>query len=229
MNRIKDTGDQMTSSNLRAWILLAAFMLASAGCDDRSPHSDSGASSGANGGIASPAIFGTPAGSIAVGGYYIFHPTTTQPEGSTLSFSILNQPAWTTFDAATGVLSGTPAASDVGTSANIEISVSDGAASVALAPFSITVVQASAEAVTLSWTAPQQNTNGSPSTNLAGYRIYYGSTPTNLNQVITVDGNVTTFALDQLTAGTWYFAVAAFNTSQVESDLSAVVRLSLGS
>jgi len=225
VDRSKDAGDQMTS-NFRAAILWVALTLALGGCDDKSAGGDAAGSSG-NGATATPTIFGTPAGSVLVGAAYSFQPNTTEPEGSTLTFSIRNQPAWATFDLATGVLSGTPTASDVGTFANIQISVSDGSGSVTLEPFSITVVQPSADAVTLSWTPPQENTNGTASTNLAGYRIYYGSTPTNLNQVITVEGNVTTFVLNQLPAGTWYFAVAAFNTEQVESSLSAVVPLNL--
>ncbi len=203
-----------------------ALTLAFAGCDDRSSSSGT-ASSSTDTTAATASISGTPAGSAFVGTEYTFHPSTTEPQGSAPTFSIRNQPAWATFDAATGELSGVPTASDVGVFANIEISFSDGGASVALAPFSITVAEPAAEAVTLSWMAPQDNTNGTTSTNLAGYRIYYGSTPKNLNQVITVEGNVTSYVFKQLAAGTWYFAVAAFNAEQVESGLSAVVPLNL--
>jgi hypothetical protein len=223
------------TSNFYAWILPVTFSLALAACDGRSADgtasgsSAGGTSSSSDGStIATPTIFGTPAGSVTVGTAYTFHPGTTAPEGSSLAFGIKNQPAWTTFDAATGALSGTPTSSDVGTFANVEISVSDGGSSVALAPFSITVVNAAAAAVTLSWVPPRENTNGTSATNLAGYRIYYGATAKNLSQVITVEGGTTTFVFNQLPAGTWYFAVAAFNSEQVESDLSVVVPLNLG-
>ena len=225
------------TANVRAWILLASFSLALAACDDK--RADGGGSaastdstsakSSAAGTPAAPTISGTPATSVTVGAAYKFLPTTTAPAGSTLTFSISNQPAWTTFDTATGGLSGTPSSSQVGTFANIVISVSDGGPSVALAPFSVTVASAAPAPVTLSWTAPQENTNGTSLTDLTGYRIYYGPTPENLNQVVSVDGNVTTFELDQLQAGTWYFAVAAINAEQVESELSAVVPLNLSS
>jgi hypothetical protein len=211
-------------SNFCAWIFLAAFSVALAACDGRSADG-ANSNSSASGATATAAIFGTPADSAIVGDAYTFSPRTTGPEGGALSFSIRNQPAWTTFDTATGVLSGTPTTSDVGTSANIEISVSDGGSSAALAPFSITVALASAGAVTLSWMPPQENTNGTSATNLAGYRIYYGATPTNLSKVVTVEGGATSFVFYQLPAGTWYFAVTAFNSEQVESDLSAVVPL----
>ncbi len=44
-------------------------------------------------------------------------------DGDTLTFSITNKPAWATFNASTGRLQGTPAAANVGTAANIVISV----------------------------------------------------------------------------------------------------------
>src|SRR5580698_9499323 len=43
-----------------------------------------------------------------------------------LTFSVQNRPAWASFSAATGTLSGTPTASQTGTSSGIVISVSDG-------------------------------------------------------------------------------------------------------
>ena len=231
------------TSKLRThfWILFAALTLVFSGCDNpfsggTASTSSTGASSsgtpgsgtaGTGSSTANPTILGTPANSVVVGAAYSFHPTATVPEGGTLTFTISNQPSWTSFDATTGALSGTPTASDIGTFANITISVSDGGASVALAPFTITVVSPSTEAVTLSWMPPEQNTNGTTSTNLAGYKIYYGESEKNLNKVVTVEGNVTNHVFDQLPAGTWYFAVAAFNSDQVESALSAVVPLKL--
>ena len=57
-----------------------------------------------------PTIGGTPATSVAAGAVYSFTPTTTDPSGNTLTFSIQNLPAWAAFNAQTGVLSGTPGA-----------------------------------------------------------------------------------------------------------------------
>jgi hypothetical protein len=125
------------------------------------------------------------------------------------------------------MLSGTPVAADVGAYAQISISVSDGVASASLAPFSIGVTQPDAQ-VTLSWTSPTSNTNGTAATDLAGYRIYYGSTASQLNQVVTVEGaDVTGYAFRELSAGTWYFAVAAYNSEKVESGLSATVPVAI--
>ena len=47
-------------------------------------------------------------------------------DGDTLEFSIARKPAWANFDSATGRLSGTPDAEDVGNFTNIAITVTDG-------------------------------------------------------------------------------------------------------
>jgi hypothetical protein len=158
---------------------------------------------------------------------YTFHPVATDPDGLALTFSIQNKPAWALFDAATGMLSGTPSAANVGTYAQIAISVSDGARSALLGPFSIDVAKPES-VVTVSWTSPTMNTNGTAVTDLAGYHIYYGPTSTQLNQVIDVAGaDITKFVLSNMSAGTWYFAVAAYNSEKVESTLSAVLPISI--
>lgn len=87
-----------------------------------------------------PVISGTPATTVTAGNAYRFRPTASDPDGQTLTFSIENGPAWATFSASTGEISGTPAAANVGTYSNVIISVSDGRASVSLAPFAIAVL-----------------------------------------------------------------------------------------
>ena len=74
---------------------------------------------------------------------------------------------------------------------------------------------------TLSWEAPTTNTNDTPLTDLAGYRIYYGSSATDLSQKVQLNGvGVQTYVFDNLQAGTWYFAVMAVTNAGVESALS---------
>ena len=71
--------------------------------------------------------------------------------------------------------------------------------------------------VTLSWQAPTTNADGSTLTDLAGYRVYYGETPGNYTDVVTV-GNYTSASIGSLPVGkTLYFAVTAFDTSGNES------------
>lgn len=173
------------------------------------------------------ALSGSPVTSIMVGTAYSFRPTAAGPAGASLTFAITNKPAWAAFDAATGALSGTPTEANVGSYAHILITVGDGAASAALAPFSIAVT-ASTTAVTLSWTPPTLNSNNTPLANLAGYHIYYGASPAMLTTVTTVEGaGNTNQVIGNLQPGTWYFAVAAFNSDRVESTLSAVVPVTI--
>ncbi|HEU5138086.1 MAG TPA: fibronectin type III domain-containing protein [Steroidobacteraceae bacterium] len=75
----------------------------------------------------------------------------------------------------------------------------------------------------VSWVAPTTNTDGSPLVNLAGFRVYYGTSSTSLTNTYLVDDMTRRSAtISPLTPGTWYFAVRAFNTSNVESDTSNV-------
>ena len=86
-----------------------------------------------------PSISGSPASAIAVGSSYSFTPSATDPDGDDLTYSISGLPTWTSFDSATGLLSGTPTEADIGVYWNMIISVSDGEFSDSLAAFAITV------------------------------------------------------------------------------------------
>ena len=66
---------------------------------------------------------------------------------------------------------------------------------------------------TLTWTPPSLNTDGSAADNLTGFRIYFGTSPTNLTQSIDVAGPmVTSYTVTGLASGTVYFAVSAMNS-----------------
>ncbi|WP_193352322.1 Ig-like domain-containing protein, partial [Catenovulum agarivorans] len=86
-----------------------------------------------------PSISGTPAITVAEDSAYSFTPAATDIDSSDLTFSISNAPAWISFDTSTGGLTGTPTNSDVGTTTNILISVTDGLATTSLAAFDLTV------------------------------------------------------------------------------------------
>ena len=80
---------------------------------------------------------------------------------------------------------------------------------------------------TLSWVAPTQNADGTPVTDLAGYTLYYGTNPSDLTQSVTISGASTTTAeVKDLPAGTYYFAVAAYNAMGLESQQSNVASAS---
>jgi hypothetical protein len=73
------------------------------------------------------------------------------------------------------------------------------------------------------WTAPTQNTNGSTLTNLGSFRILYGTSTSALTQSHTVsDVSARQATIQALTPGTWYFAVRARTTSNLESGDSNV-------
>jgi hypothetical protein len=79
-------------------------------------------------------------------------------------------------------------------------------------------------AATLSWDAPTTNTDGTALIDLAGYRIYYGSSADNLNQSVQINTvGLQTYVMDDLEPGTWYFAVMAVTADGAESALSNLV------
>jgi hypothetical protein len=159
-------------------------------------------------------ISGTPATSVNVGSAYNFVPTVTNPGGGTLSFSIQNKPAWASFSSANGQLSGTPTASSAGSYASIVISVSDGTTTATLPTFAITVNQSSTGTASLDWTSVTQNTNGTAVTNLAGYYVYYGTSASAMTNTVKITNpTVTSYIVSNLSAGTWYFGVAAYTSS----------------
>ena len=170
-----------------------------------------------------PTISGNPLLSIAVLLPYSFQPSASDPDGNTLTFSIQNRPAWATFNTATGLLSGVPGLTDIASFTNIIISVSDGTATTSLPAFSLAVLQAPTGKATISWTPPTTNVDGSALTDLANYRIRYGRSSSALDQTATV-GNpgLTSYTVESLSQGTWFFGVVAVNSNGVESDLSDV-------
>ncbi|NJK39435.1 MAG: hypothetical protein HC835_19800 [Oscillatoriales cyanobacterium RM2_1_1] len=87
-----------------------------------------------------PTISGTPALNVNQDSNYSFTPTSSDPDGDVLSFSIDNPPTWASFDSATGALTGTPGNADVGITDSIIISVTDGTVTLALPAFSLEVI-----------------------------------------------------------------------------------------
>jgi hypothetical protein len=70
----------------------------------------------------------------------------------------------------------------------------------------------------VSWVAPTANTNGSPLTNLASFRIAYGTSSSTLDRTLQVsDVTARSARVSGLAPGTWYFTTRAVNTAGVES------------
>lgn len=76
----------------------------------------------------------------------------------------------------------------------------------------------------ITWTPPTQNTDGSPLTNLAGYRVSYGASAQQLVQSAQLANPAATgHTISNLTPGTWYFGVKAYTAQGAESVLSNTV------
>jgi hypothetical protein len=74
--------------------------------------------------------------------------------------------------------------------------------------------------VTVSWVAPTENVDGSPLTQLAGYRLYVGQISGLYTETIPLsDPSATTYALD-LESGSYYLAMTAIDASGNESAYS---------
>lgn len=174
-------------------------------------------------------ITGQPQLSISLGAAYYFNANTTGTT-KTVTFSIQNKPSWATFNTLTGELSGTP--NEVATFSNIGISASDGQSTAKMKSFSIVVTDAGATnnvVATVSWTAPTSNTDGSTFNNPSGFVIHYGASSTALNKSVTIGSSTArSYNLAGLSKGsTYYFAVAAINTMNMEGELSAIKSITL--
>jgi hypothetical protein len=203
------------------------FVVLVAGCGggggNGSPSTAGGNDPGGSSANAPPAIQGAPGSSVVASQLYSFQPSANDPNGDSLTFAATNLPAWASFDAATGRISGTPTSADVGAYSGITITVSDGRTSASLGPFSITVTEIAGGVATLSWMPPTQNVDGSALTNLAGYEIRYGRSSEDLSSVITLTNpSLSVYVVENLSSGTWYFAVAAVNSNGAMSDLSNI-------
>jgi hypothetical protein len=210
-----------------SWLAMLG-VVALAGCGgggDGDPATGGGNPPPGGGSNAPPTIQGQPNGSVAAGQAFSFQPTASDPNGDALTFSVTNLPDWATFNSSTGRISGTPTAADVATYSGIAVQVSDGQASASLPTFAITVMQAGAAngTATLSWVAPLQNADGSPLTDLAGFQVQYGRNEGDLSQVVTLNNaSINRYVVENLSAGTWFFSVAAINSRGVLSAGSSV-------
>lgn len=222
-------------SSARKLAVVCAIALVCSACFESkssitSPDDSSGGASPPPSGSANraPTITGTPPTALRAGEAYSFQPNAADADGDALTFSIQNRPAWATFSSATGRLTGTPGAGDVGQFSNVRISVSDGAAQASLGAFTIAVNQIAMGSVTLSWVPPTTNVDGSPATDLAGYRIYFGRSAGALDQTVVISNAGTTrYVLDNLSPATWYFSMTSYNTTGIESPRSTTVSRTL--
>ena len=197
---------------------VAAFALA--GCLESEDSGETFAEPPAPPTNSAPTISGSPTTAVNINDVYSFVPNASDADGDSLTFSIDNMPGWASFNTSTGALSGQPTLANVGVYSNISISVSDGTASASLSSFSISVDQVGSFSTTLSWTPPTQNEDGTTLEDLAGYKIYWGTTPGVYTNSASVDAGLTTYVVENLAPGTYEFVATAINSAGVESRYS---------
>lgn len=77
---------------------------------------------------------------------------------------------------------------------------------------------------TLLWDAPTKNIDGSPLEDLAGYKVYFGTESKKYTASYDIK-NVTTYNIDNLPDGQYYFAITAYDTSGNESPYSEEISI----
>ena len=178
-----------------------------------------------------PSISGMPSTKVAAGELYYFSPSAFDPDGDALTYTVTYLPAWLSFDSASGTLSGVPDTGDEGIYAGITITVSDGVEAVSLEAISITVDTVVTGSATLRWDIPTLRADGITELSLseiAGYRIYMGSTSNDLQMVVDInDGSATSYSLTGLASGTYYFSVTTYDINDLESVFSEKVSTSI--
>lgn len=168
-----------------------------------------------------PVISGTPPTSVVVGQQYWFRPTASDPDGDTVKFWIASKPAWATFDKFTGRLQGTPGIGDQGVYPDIVIAANDGTTNARLPRFSINVLPVASGSATLSWLPPTHRIDGTPLTNLAAYRVRWGTAPGSYpNSVRLNNPGLSSYVVSNLAPGTYYFVVTAIDGAGLESVFS---------
>jgi len=152
-------------------------------------------------------------------------PVTVAQNGSTTL-------TWSTTDAtnctASGDWSGNKGAAGAETISSLMISsqftlTCNGAGGSVNNTVNVTVVLNGNGTALLSWTPPTENTDGSPLTDLAGYKIRYGTSPGNYSNTETIGSGLSSYQVVNLTSSVWYFVITSFNSSDIESSYSTEV------
>jgi hypothetical protein len=138
---------------------------------------------------------------------------------------------WQDGDASPKSVIVTVTAQAAGKNFDISLTSIDGSASFGAPSSAVIDIEAASSAngaVTLSWTAPTTNTNGSALTNLAGFDIHFGNSADAMTNKITIGSvGVLSYVINNLTSGTWYFEVFAVNSAGVQSGPSSLVRTTI--
>ena len=153
-------------------------------------------------------------------------PTSVVTNGSTtLSWTSSNSTGCTASGDWSGskTASGTQTISALTSNSNFSLTCS-GAGGTANDTVNVSVVQNNNGTALLSWAPPTENTDGSPLTDLAGYKIRYGNSPGSYSDIITINNpGLTSYLIENLASAEWYFVMTSFNASGIESSNSTEV------
>ena len=76
----------------------------------------------------------------------------------------------------------------------------------------------------VSWAPPTDNTDNSTLTDLAGFKIYYGTFPGEYDRTITINNpGLSSYLVENLASSDWFFVMTAFKASGIESAYSTEV------
>ena len=98
----------------------------------------------------------------------------------------------------------------------------------AFIPAALSAVLFSTVAEAVDIPAPPVNLawNANPETNIAGYKVHFGTSSGSYSQIIDVPGQTHVELPQLILGGTYYLAVSAYNTDGLEGPLSTEMRLS---
>src|SRR5687767_5083120 len=73
--------------------------------------------------------------------------------------------------------------------------------------------------VTLTWHPPTENIDGSPLSDLSGYRVYWGTLEGDYPHSATLDNpGLASYVVEQLAPAQWFFVMTALTTAGAESE-----------
>jgi Putative Ig domain len=169
----------LTKINHLALCALMAVSLAACGGDDAAgtaaaQTSSTGTTAATTSAAVQPFLLhGVPLATVEAGSVYEYTPSATGSNGRVLTYDIVNKPEWATFIESTGQLSGTPDGTNVGTSGEIEIGVSDGSTRATVGPFRIRVIPQEQRTDPVTPTPPAAPTiTGTPASNDIAGQLY---------------------------------------------------------
>lgn len=143
--------------------------------------------------------------------------------GTASSSNGIYQVVWETNLGGTGIAAGTEnweiAGIDLDLGENlVSVTAEDIAGQTASTEIAIRRESGEKGSASLTWEPPNSRVDGSPLANLAGYKIYYGRMSGTYDYEIDVDNpGVSTYVVEDLVPGEWFFSVSAYDTDGLES------------